>query len=470
MPLSISLAGALRRRARRPRRSPRPSTSCRRASSWPASTTPDDALPVAARPRRSCPRSSDPATARAARTSRSAPATRSGRRRTSPASARRGGATCAPRCRAASRSRATSRWTASRRSELTDDQEYELYDLLRGPARAAQPRRATRPTSRCSTTCSRGCASSRTSGSSPVEVPGLRQASLHRAAAPDPIGRPETPLAELDTGGSPVAGLPGAYVQLPIGDPHLERASTRRRRRQAPAADRRRVARAGRGARRAPRLDALRARPGAKGAPMTITTTRRGSRRRRAGERRRCRRSHRRERRHTRRRSSRPSSVVVRRGRGARGRPPTAAVSWSSRTTARDDRRSSSPARTRAVDVGGCPLEVALSPDGLLAAVTTGFWDAPGARPRRPGRREGRRRVPTSARPRVPSRSRRRTRVVVAGGEQDGTLTVLDAATLNVVATHTIGRVPRGLALTAARVGRAQRRRRGRRASTSHAA
>ncbi|HEX6388413.1 MAG TPA: sulfatase-like hydrolase/transferase, partial [Solirubrobacteraceae bacterium] len=56
---------------------------------------------------------------------------------------------------------------------------------------------------------------------SPVEVPSYGKPSLIEGFRPDPIGRPETPLAGQPGSPSPVEGLPGAYVQLPIGDPHI---------------------------------------------------------------------------------------------------------------------------------------------------------------------------------------------------------------------------------------------------------
>ncbi len=56
---------------------------------------------------------------------------------------------------------------------------------------------------------------------SPVEVPYYGNASLIEGLRPDPIGRPETPLSEMPSSPSPVEGLPGAYVQLPVGNPHL---------------------------------------------------------------------------------------------------------------------------------------------------------------------------------------------------------------------------------------------------------
>jgi hypothetical protein len=56
-----------------------------------------------------------------------------------------------------------------------------------------------------------------------VEIPDYGPASLTEPLRPDPLGRPRTPLSDQQPGPSPVEGVPGAYVQLPIGDPHLER-------------------------------------------------------------------------------------------------------------------------------------------------------------------------------------------------------------------------------------------------------
>ena len=57
----------------------------------------------------------------------------------------------------------------------------------------------------------------------PVKFPFYGGASLDQAIRPDPIGRPVTPLDQINTGPSPIAGIPGAYVQLPFGDLHIER-------------------------------------------------------------------------------------------------------------------------------------------------------------------------------------------------------------------------------------------------------
>ena len=176
-------------------------------------------LPLAARPLAGA-RVVKPGKRRRRRTSRSAPATRSGRRPTSPAPGGRGGATSAPRCRATSRSPATSRWTASRRSEIPGDQEYELYDLSEDPyeLRNLADDPAYKPLLDDLLARLHELEKERFA---PVEVPDYGGASLIEPIRPDPIGRPRD--ADSDGIRSPVEGLPGAYVQLPFGDPHLER-------------------------------------------------------------------------------------------------------------------------------------------------------------------------------------------------------------------------------------------------------
>ena len=108
------------------------------------------------------------------------------------------------------------------RRELTDDQEYELYDLSEDPYElrnlAGDPAYASLLQDLLARL--RELEDERLS---PVEVPAYGGASLIEPLRPDPIGRPETPLAERENAPSPVAGAPGAYVQLPFGDPHLER-------------------------------------------------------------------------------------------------------------------------------------------------------------------------------------------------------------------------------------------------------
>jgi arylsulfatase len=106
--------------------------------------------------------------------------------------------------------------------ELTDDQEYELYDLAEDPYElrnlAADP--AYKPLLEDMIVRLRELEEEKLS---PVEVPYYGDASLIEGLRPDPIGRPETPLADQQSQPSPVEGVPGAYVQLPLQDPHLER-------------------------------------------------------------------------------------------------------------------------------------------------------------------------------------------------------------------------------------------------------
>jgi arylsulfatase A-like enzyme len=101
--------------------------------------------------------------------------------------------------------------------ERTGDQEYELYDLSEDPYELRNLARdpAYRPLLDDMLARLRELEHERLS---PVHVPAYGQASLIEPIRPDPIGRPDSgkPAAS-----SPVEGVPGAYVQLPIGDPHL---------------------------------------------------------------------------------------------------------------------------------------------------------------------------------------------------------------------------------------------------------
>ncbi len=105
--------------------------------------------------------------------------------------------------------------------EHTDDQEYELYDLSEDPyeLRNLAGDAAYKPLLDELLVRLRELEDERMG---PVDVPAYGDASLTEPLRPDPLGRPETPLAEQQQGPSPVAGAPGAYVQLPVGDPHLE--------------------------------------------------------------------------------------------------------------------------------------------------------------------------------------------------------------------------------------------------------
>ncbi len=109
------------------------------------------------------------------------------------------------------------------------------------------------------------------------------------------------------------------------------------------------------------------------------------------------------------------------------------------------DRRRTIGVGGHVIDVGGMPVDVAISPDGKLAAVTTGFWDDPGLAivDLLAARVLGRVDVGPAPGAVVFTGLRR---VLVAGGEQEGTATVVDARTRSVLAQRAIGRVPRGAA------------------------
>ncbi|MCW2999782.1 MAG: hypothetical protein JWN65_3331 [Solirubrobacterales bacterium] len=101
--------------------------------------------------------------------------------------------------------------------ERTADQEYELYDLSEDPYELRNLARdpAYKPLLDDMLARLHEVEAERLS---PVKVPAYGGKSLIEPIRPDPIGRPEV---GGDPPPSPVAGLPGAYVQLPFGDPHL---------------------------------------------------------------------------------------------------------------------------------------------------------------------------------------------------------------------------------------------------------
>jgi arylsulfatase len=105
--------------------------------------------------------------------------------------------------------------------ELPDDQEYELYDLREDPYELRNLARDPAYKPLLDDMLARLSELER-ERLSPVEVPLHGKPSLVEPLRPDPLGRPETPLAGSESAPSPVEGVPGAYVQLPFGDPHLE--------------------------------------------------------------------------------------------------------------------------------------------------------------------------------------------------------------------------------------------------------
>jgi DNA-binding beta-propeller fold protein YncE len=107
------------------------------------------------------------------------------------------------------------------------------------------------------------------------------------------------------------------------------------------------------------------------------------------------------------------------------------------------------PARgtTQLVDVGGQPVDVAVSPDGRVAAVTTGFWDKPGLAVVDMATGAVRTRVEVGPAPSGVAFTHSGKRLVVAGGEQEGRVHLLDTEGFAVVAAASIGIVPRGIAV-----------------------
>ncbi len=99
----------------------------------------------------------------------------------------------------------------------------------------------------------------------------------------------------------------------------------------------------------------------------------------------------------------------------------------------------------RVIDVGGQPVDVAISPDGKLAAVTTGFWDDPALVLIDVAGATILGRIEVGPAPGAVVFTGKR-RVLVAGGEQEGTAHVVDARSHKVIARREIGVVPRGVA------------------------
>jgi DNA-binding beta-propeller fold protein YncE len=109
------------------------------------------------------------------------------------------------------------------------------------------------------------------------------------------------------------------------------------------------------------------------------------------------------------------------------------------------DRRHTIAVDRRVVDVGGYPVDVALSPDAKLAAVTTGFWEKPAlvlvdvAKATVVGR------VDVGPSPGAVTFTGKR-RILVGGGEQEGRAIVVDARRGAVLSSKPIGLLPRGIA------------------------
>lgn len=136
---------------------------------------------------------------------------------------------------------------------------------------------------------------------------------------------------------------------------------------------------------------------------------------------------------------------LIRRGRAIAVAPKGGRV-----VVAHDGRRTIAIAgggRRRIVDVGGRPVEVAVSPDGKRAAATTGFWDEPGLA--LVGLTGGKpRRIAAGPAPFGVGFSPDGSRLAVSGGEQEGALQIFDSRTLRLLNTVELGVCPRALALT----------------------
>jgi DNA-binding beta-propeller fold protein YncE len=137
---------------------------------------------------------------------------------------------------------------------------------------------------------------------------------------------------------------------------------------------------------------------------------------------------------------------VVRRGRAI-------AVSADGRRliVAHDERRTVgivTRGRTRLVELRGQPLGVAMSPDGTVAAVTTAFWDGPGLTVLDAATGKVLRRRALGPAPGDVAFTPDGRRLLVAGGEQEGTLHVLETGHYGTVVRAEPGRVPRAVAPT----------------------
>jgi DNA-binding beta-propeller fold protein YncE len=107
---------------------------------------------------------------------------------------------------------------------------------------------------------------------------------------------------------------------------------------------------------------------------------------------------------------------------------------------------SPSRGRSKILDVGGQPVDVAVSPDGRFAAVTTGFWDQPSLAIVDLHAGKVTKHVDIGPAPFAPAFTPSGKRLVVTGGEQEGSVHVLDTKTFTVSVKRQIGTVPRGVA------------------------
>ncbi len=104
--------------------------------------------------------------------------------------------------------------------ELADEQEYELYDLWEDPLELRNLARDPSYKTLLADLLAR-LRELEKDRLGPVQVPYYGDPSLIEPLRIETQGN--APLSGRDSTPSPVEGVPGAYVQLPIGDPHLER-------------------------------------------------------------------------------------------------------------------------------------------------------------------------------------------------------------------------------------------------------
>lgn len=139
---------------------------------------------------------------------------------------------------------------------------------------------------------------------------------------------------------------------------------------------------------------------------------------------------------------------LVRRGRAVASdrRGHRLVVAHAQRSTISIVDRSRRRRRRRLVELDGQPLEVAISPNGKIAAVTTAFWEGPGLSIVDLASGKVLRKIDVGTAPFgvafTPTGS-----LIVSGGEQDGWVRIADPGRARPGAAIPIGKVPRGIAV-----------------------